>query len=71
MWLFIEGQSIPVFDKNGNVTATDKSGTLLEDLRTYVQFAASKNVFINFALWNGALMRNKNYENLIHDTSKL
>jgi len=71
IWLFVEGQSIPEFDQNGYVVASDSKDTLLEDLKTYLQFAASRNVFVNLTLWNGALMRNSNYENLIHDTDKL
>jgi len=51
--------------------ASDSSNTLLADLKTYLRFAASKNVFVNLTLWNGALMRNKKYEDLIHDTGKL
>jgi mannan endo-1,4-beta-mannosidase len=58
IWLFVEGQNIPSFDQSGNVVKSDSTGTLLEDLKTYLQFAASKNVFVNLALWNGALMRN-------------
>jgi len=71
IWLFVEGQTIPSFDSSGRVVASDSSNTLLADLKTYLRFAASKNVFVNLTLWNGALMRNKNYENLIHDTGKL
>lgn len=70
MWVFVEGQSIPMFDSNGSVVAGDSKGTLLEDLRTYLQYAASKNVFITLTLWNSALMRDSNYQNLITDKDK-
>jgi hypothetical protein len=59
-----------MFDSNGSVVAGDSKGTLLEDLRTYLQYAASKNVFVTLTLWNGALMRDSNYQNLITDKTK-
>jgi hypothetical protein len=57
IWLFVEGQSIPSFASDGMVVGTDAAGSLAEDLRKYVRYAATQNVFINLCLWNGALMR--------------
>ena len=47
IWLFIEGDNIPAFNADGMVTGTDKAGSLIEELRTYAEYAASMNVFIN------------------------
>ena len=71
IWLFVEGASIPEFDSAGRVTATDKSGTLVAELQSLLQFAARKNVFVILTLWNGALMRQPQMKNLIYDTAKL
>ena len=60
MWLFIEGDSIPSFDSQGMVNGTDNGGSLIDELRTYLQYAAANNVFVNLALWNGAVLRNPN-----------
>ena len=57
IWLFVEGQSIPSFASDGMVVGTDAAGSLAEDLRKYVRYAATQNVFVNLCLWNGALMR--------------
>jgi len=71
LWLFVEGATIPEFDSSGAVTATDGANTLIPELRSLLQYAATKNVFIILALWNGALMRQDSMKNLIHDSSKL
>lgn len=71
MWLFVEGQSAPLFDTAGFVTGTDQTGTLVEDVRNYVRYAASRNVFVVLTLWNGALMRNENVKNIFLDDDKL
>ena len=71
MWLFVEGATIPAFDSSGMVTATDADGTLIDDLRAYLQYAASQNVFIHLMLWNGALMREDSMMALLSDTDKL
>ena len=71
MWVFVEGESIPAFDDNGFVTGTDSKNSLVNDLKNYIEWAASKNVFIVLTLWNGALMRNDRYKNLFSDSAKL
>jgi len=53
-WLFVEGETIPAFGTDGKVVATDKAGSLIEDVRKYVQTAASMNILVFFTLWNGA-----------------
>jgi hypothetical protein len=32
-WVFIGGSSVPQFDENGYVTATDWAGTLIADIK--------------------------------------
>ena len=71
IWIFIEGQSIPAFDNQGRVTATDAAGSLVEDVRKYLRAAASLNIFAHLCLWNGALMRDPAMKGLITDTAKL
>lgn len=69
IWLFVEGASIPEFDDSGVVVSLDKSGTLAEDLRKYIRYAASQNVFVNLCLWNGAVLRQENTIKMIQDKS--
>lgn len=71
IWLFIEGDSIPSFNSSGFVIATDGTGTLIDDLRVYVQYAAAHNVFVNLCLWNGAVLRNQNAIDLFSSSAKL
>mmetsp|Transcript_21226 Transcript_21226/g.42146 ORF Transcript_21226/g.42146 Transcript_21226/m.42146 type:complete len:433 (+) Transcript_21226:41-1339(+) len=71
MWLFVEGQQIPLFSKNGMVIATDSADSLIPDLLKYIRYAASQNVFVNLVLWNGAVLRNQNVVNFFSDSSKL
>lgn len=71
IWLFVEGQSVPEFDKGGDVIATDAANSMLDELRSFLDYAASQNVFVTLTLWNGALMRQQNLKNLIRDTAKL
>lgn len=71
IWLFTEGDCIPAFDDAGFVIKTDEAGSLTSDLRSYLEYAASKNIFVTIALWNGALMRNQKVQNLFTDDSKM
>eukprot|EP00937_MAST-01D_sp_MAST-1D-sp2_P004792 g4792.t1 len=59
MWLFVEGDSIPQLDAaSGQAVAPDAAGSLVSDMRKYARYAASRDVFIVFCLWNGAVLRN-------------
>jgi len=71
IWLFVEGHAIPQWSEDGYVTSTDAQGTLVDDLKTYLEYAAAKNVFVTLCLWNGALMRNDNYKQLYYSEDKL
>jgi len=72
IWLHIEGDNTPQFDLFGNgfVIAPDRDGTLINELSNFLDYAASRNVFVIPVLWNGALMRNINYKNLVLDQAK-
>lgn len=71
IWLFTEGDCIPTFTDDGFVVKTDQTNTLASDLRSYLRYAAQKNVFVTICLWNGALMRNKKVQDLFTDEAKL
>lgn len=71
MWLHVEGANTPNYDSNGYVTGLDRTGTMLNDMRSFLDFAKSKNLFVIFALWNGALLRDSRTKNLFWDDSKL
>ena len=71
IWLFTEGASIPNFDAHGKVTALDATGTLIADLREYLQYAAHANVFVIISLWNGAVMTQNATKALFSDMEKL
>jgi mannan endo-1,4-beta-mannosidase len=61
----------PLFDGNGYVTGTDSSNTLIGDLSDLLDYAAGQDVFVILVLFNGALQRSKNVQNLYWDDSKL
>jgi mannan endo-1,4-beta-mannosidase len=69
MWLFVEGDSIPMFDPTGHVTGTDSANTLAEELKVYLRYAAAHNVFVNLCLWNGAVLRNPQAIDLMSGTN--
>ena len=71
VWLFVEGQIVPQFDSAGMVLSTDATGSMVEDLKKFLIYAASQNVFIILTLWNGALMRNQQMKDLITDSEKM
>eukprot|EP00948_MAST-09A_sp_MAST-9A-sp1_P002901 g2901.t1 len=71
IWLFVEGQSIPEYDNAGKVTGTDKANSLVDDLLTFVRYAATHNVIVNICLWNGALMRDERTKNLVKNPELL
>jgi len=71
IWVHIEGDNTPEFDGNGNVVAPDRTGTFIGDLERFLDYAYEQEVFVILVLWNGAVMRNNNYKNLIMDDAKL
>lgn len=67
IWLHIEGDNTPNFDGNGFVTGPDRDGTLISDMKKYLDAAQARNILIIFVLWNGAVLRNQvQVHNLLH-----
>lgn len=71
VWVHVEGNNTPNFDSNGYTTSADRTGTLVSDLKTFLDAAKAKNILVVFVLWNGALQRTQNVINLFWDKSKL
>ena len=67
----MEGDNTPAFDNDGFVVGPDRDGTLISDMKQFLNVARSKNIVVIFVLWNGAVLRNPNAINLIWDDSKL
>jgi hypothetical protein len=71
VWIHIEAEHTPEFDGNGFVIAPDRLGTIINDMSRFLDVAAANNVFVIPVLWNGALMRNQRYRNLVLDDARL
>ncbi|XP_057369994.1 mannan endo-1,4-beta-mannosidase-like [Daphnia carinata] len=71
VWLHVEGDNTPSYDANGYITAPDRTGTLIPDMKLFLDTAKANNILVIFVLWNGALLRNQNTVNLFWDNSKL
>ncbi|XP_064600906.1 mannan endo-1,4-beta-mannosidase-like [Liolophura sinensis] len=74
IWIHIEGAVTPNFNANGYVTAPDKEGTFLNEMKTYLRKAQEYNILVFFCLWNGALAKPEDHyklDGLIKDTRKL
>ena len=71
IWLHVEGDNTPAYDGNGFVTGPDRTGTMINDMKAFLDYAQTKNIVVIFALWNGAYLRNQNTINLMWDESKL
>lgn len=69
-WLFVEGSGgIPQWTPDGIVNGTDAAGSLAEDMRRFVQLAASMDIVIVWCLWNGAVLRDTRTISMIVDPS--
>lgn len=71
IWLHVEGANTPAFDSSGFVTGPDSTGTMIDDMRSYLDFAQSKNILVIFVLWNGAYLREQHTIDLFWDEAKL
>ena len=60
-----------MWNSDGFVLAPDTSGTLLKDLKSYLDAAKARNILVIFVLWNGAVLNNQKAVNLVWDDSKL
>lgn len=71
VWLHVEGDNTPSYDAYGYIIAPDRTGTLIPDMKLFLDTAKANNILVIFVLWNGALLRNQNSVNLFWDNSKL
>lgn len=71
VWIHIEAEHTPEFNAAGNVISPDRLGTLINDLSRFLDVCAQYNVFAIPVLWNGALMRNQRYRNLVLEDARL
>jgi len=69
--LHVEAENTPEFNSAGFVIAPDRTGTLFNDLSRFLDVCAQYNVFAIIVLWNGALMRQQHYRDLLTDDAKL
>lgn len=69
--MHVEGDNTPNYDDAGYVTGLDQTGTMLDEMRSFLDFALSKNILVVFALWNGAVLKNQKTINLLYEEDKL
>jgi mannan endo-1,4-beta-mannosidase len=67
----VEGDNTPQWDANGFVTGLDNTGTMINDLKRFLDAASSRDIVVIPVLWNGAAMRNSKVVDLVWDNSKL
>jgi len=70
-WVHIEGEFSPLYDKYGYVVATDGSGSLVNDLKAFLDECQKRNLFMVLVLFNGAKMRTKETINMIKNEVRL
>ncbi|XP_018022370.1 mannan endo-1,4-beta-mannosidase [Hyalella azteca] len=71
IWVHVEGYSTPNFDSDGYVTACDRTGDFINDVKKFLDAAQANDILVTLTLWNGAVMGNQAYINLVWDDSKL
>ena len=71
IWVHVEGYNTPLFDENGWVTACDSTGDFINDIITFLDAAEASNILVTLTLWNGAVVTNQVYIDLIRDPNKL
>nr|ADE58567.1 GH5 family protein GH5A [Limnoria quadripunctata] len=70
-WVHVEGKSTPQYDGSGMVTSCDSSGAFLRDVVSFLDSAQQSDVLVIFTIWNGAVMSNQQYVDMIMDDNKL
>ena len=71
IWLHIEGSYTPLFNSSSYVVDTDKSHTLISDMKAYLKAANDQDILVFFVLWNGAVLNNYNAKVMLKDPVKL
>lgn len=69
--MHIGGETTPAFDSNGYVTGPDAGGTLIDDLKKFLDAAQRNNLLVIFVLWNGAVAPKDSVMGLITVDDKL
>ncbi|KAA0202739.1 Glycosyl Hydrolase 5 [Hyalella azteca] len=64
IWVHVEGYSTPNFDSDGYVTACDRTGDFINDVKKFLDAAQANDILVTLTLWNGAVMGNQAYINL-------
>jgi len=67
----VEGDNTPKWDADGYVTGLDNTGTMVADMKRFLDAAGARDIVVIPVLWNAALMRNQNLVNLHWDDAKL
>jgi hypothetical protein len=71
IWIHVEGDNTPKWDADGYVTGLDNTGTMVADMKRFLDAAGARDIVVIPVLWNAALMRNQNLVNLHWDDAKL
>ncbi|CAB3380973.1 Hypothetical predicted protein [Cloeon dipterum] len=71
IWIHVEGDNTPQWNSDGFVTGLDNTGTMINDLKRFLDAAQARDIVVIPVLWNAALMRNQNVINLAWDDAKL
>ncbi|XP_045603001.1 mannan endo-1,4-beta-mannosidase [Procambarus clarkii] len=71
IWVHVEGDSTPIYDDNGFVTACDRTGNFENDVLSLLDAAEASDVVVDLCMWNGAVMRNQKTIDMIYDDAKL
>ena len=71
VWVHVEGDVSPLYDGDGFVTGTDRAGTLISDLKSFLDECYKNNILAGLVLFNGAVLRNQKTINLFSDDDKL
>eukprot|EP01006_Ploeotia_vitrea_P043810 TRINITY_DN66780_c4_g1_i1.p1 TRINITY_DN66780_c4_g1~~TRINITY_DN66780_c4_g1_i1.p1 ORF type:complete len:446 (+),score=53.93 TRINITY_DN66780_c4_g1_i1:27-1364(+) len=69
-WMFCDGENIPVFNSSGYVVQTDKTNSLISDVRRYVESARDHNMLVFFSLWNGAVATPQQLADMVKSEAK-
>ena len=59
IWVHVEGAYTPEINDQGYVIATDSTGSLIPEMKRYLETAQEMDILVVFVLWNGALLENK------------
>nr|CAG4647256.1 EOG090X0A8N [Megafenestra aurita]SVE92541.1 EOG090X0A8N [Megafenestra aurita] len=71
IWVHVEGDNTPNYNADGYVQSPDVTGSLLGDLKAFLDAAKANNILVTYVLWNGALLRKQQTVNLFWDNAKL